>query len=216
MKNIFEACVQTIHFLLKTFGEMDKLKIVKLIYLADKYHLVSSLGIRTITGDNYVAMRHGPVGSMVLNILNRNTEYLEPAQLDFIDKYIRQTTLGKDDYKCVQDDMWYGQLSDSDKNSLIKIGELFKDTDKWDLVELTHKYPEWAQFERELRKDPSISRPIPVVDMFSCLPDDPLGLSPDGVNFFRKLYLGYEDDPLELDYEPLPIPSDLLNDYESA
>ena len=205
MKNIFEACVQTIHFLLKTFGEMDKLKIVKLIYLADKYHLVSST--RTITGDNYVAMRHGPVGSMVLNVLNRNTEYLKPDQLDFIDKYIRQSTLGKDDYKCAADDMRYGQLSESDKDALTKIGGMFKDTDKWDLVELTHKYPEWAQFERDLEKDPSISRPISIVDMFSCLPDDPLGLSPDSVNFWHDFYLGVgEEDPLDPDYKPLPIP----------
>jgi uncharacterized phage-associated protein len=210
MKNIFEACVQTIHFLLKTFGEMDKLKVVKLIYLADKYHLVSSL--RTITGDNYVAMRHGPVGSMGLNVLNRNTEYLEPDQLDFIDKHIRQSTLGKDDYKCAADDMRYGQLSDSDKNAITKIGWMFKNTDKWDLVELTHKYPEWVQFERDLEKDPSISKPIKIADMFSCLHDDPLGLSVDDVTLAYELYFGIgEEDPLDPDYKPLPAP-----DYEPA
>jgi uncharacterized phage-associated protein len=193
MKKIFEASVQTIHFLLKTFGEMDKLKMVKVIYFADKRHLI--FGGRTITGDNYMAMRHGPAGSMVLNVLNRNVEYLELEQLQYIDRYIQQVD-SKNNYKCVDGNVEYDQLSESDKKTLTKIGEKFKSMNEWELVNLTHKYPEWTQFENELKKDPSICKPIPLVDLFSSINNDPLGIPSDIVEDSRRMYLGYEDDPL--------------------
>jgi hypothetical protein len=132
---------------------------------------------------------------MVLNILNRNVEYLEPEQLQYIDHYIQQGN-GKDDYKCAENNMEYDQFSETDKKTLTKIGEKFKLTDKWELVSLTHRYPEWVQFEKELKKDPSICKQIPIVDLFSCIDDDPLGIPSDIVGDSRKMYLGVEDDPL--------------------
>jgi uncharacterized phage-associated protein len=48
--------------------DLDKYKIGKLLFLADKYHLVR-FG-RVITGDHYCAMEHGPAPSRILDILN--------------------------------------------------------------------------------------------------------------------------------------------------
>lgn len=190
----FEACVQAVHYLLRTFGEMDKLKIVKLIYFADKWQLIAAG--RTITNDDYLAMRHGPAGSMVLNVLNRNEEYLEQEQLEFMDRYILQTRIGESGYRFMARDMRYDQFSESDVSALKRIGEKFKSLDKWDIVNLTHKYPEWKQFEDELKEDPSTCRPIPLVDMFSCIDDDPLGIPSDIVEVSKNLYLGYDVAPL--------------------
>lgn len=47
---------------------LEKYMICKLLFLADKYHLVR-YG-RTITGDRYVAMQHGPAPSSALDSLN--------------------------------------------------------------------------------------------------------------------------------------------------
>lgn len=190
----FEASVQAVHYLLKNFGEMDKLKIVKLIYFADKWQLIAAG--RTITNDDYFAMRHGPAGSMTLNVLNRNEEYLEREQLEFMDRYILQAKAGESDCKFTNRDMRYNQFSESDVDALKKIGEKFKSFDKWDIVNLTHKYPEWKQFENELKEDPAACRPIPTVDMFSCIDDDPLGIPSDVVEMSKNLYLGYEIEPL--------------------
>ena len=52
----------------KDLPELTKYKICKLLFLADKYHLVR-YG-RVITGDRYCAIPHGPVPSRILNLLN--------------------------------------------------------------------------------------------------------------------------------------------------
>lgn len=52
----------------KGVPELDKYKICKLLFLADKYHLVK-YG-RPIIGDRYFALPYGPVPSEVLDLLN--------------------------------------------------------------------------------------------------------------------------------------------------
>jgi uncharacterized phage-associated protein len=188
MKKTFEASVQVIYFLLKTFGEIDKLKLVKIIYFADKRHLI--FGGRTITGDTYMAMKYGPVGSMVLNVLDRNVERLESEQLQYIDRYIQQGAR-KYSYKCTENNMVYDQLSESDKKTLTKIGEKFNIMDGQELVKLTHKYPEWSNFEEVLRKEPNTCKQIALVDLFSSIDNDPLEIPPDIIKDSRMMYLGH-------------------------
>lgn len=53
--------IEAIYYILSKLGKMDKLKLLKLVYLADKYHLIY-YG-RTITNDDYYAMKHGPIAS---------------------------------------------------------------------------------------------------------------------------------------------------------
>jgi len=62
----FLACVQ--YFAFKNVEQLDKYKISKLLFLADKYHLVK-YG-RPIIGDRYCAIEHGPVPSQSLDLLN--------------------------------------------------------------------------------------------------------------------------------------------------
>ena len=49
-------------------SKLDKLKAVKLLYLADKYHLLK-YG-RPIINDTYVHLDNGPVPSKALDIIN--------------------------------------------------------------------------------------------------------------------------------------------------
>jgi uncharacterized phage-associated protein len=62
----FLACVQ--YFASKNVPQLDKYKISKLLFLADKDHLVK-YG-RPIIGDRYCAIEHGPIPSRSLNLLN--------------------------------------------------------------------------------------------------------------------------------------------------
>jgi uncharacterized phage-associated protein len=76
-----KAVVQTIYYILQKTGSLEKMKIVKLVYLADKLHLLS-FG-RTITRDNYRAMKNGPVGSTTLDILNEKIDYLKESDIEY-------------------------------------------------------------------------------------------------------------------------------------
>src|SRR5450759_3452798 len=52
----------------KLIEGLDKYKLSKLLFLADKFHLVQYA--RPITGDEYYALPYGPVPSSILNLLN--------------------------------------------------------------------------------------------------------------------------------------------------
>jgi uncharacterized phage-associated protein len=65
----FEKAVAALHYLASSkIKSLDKYKACKLIFLADKDHLVR-FG-RPITGDRINALDYGPVPSNVLNVLN--------------------------------------------------------------------------------------------------------------------------------------------------
>jgi uncharacterized phage-associated protein len=67
--------LQALHYMLRRLGgPTQKLKLIKLSYLADKYHLLH-FG-RTITRDGFKAMKLGPVGSNALNLLSLNEDFL--------------------------------------------------------------------------------------------------------------------------------------------
>jgi uncharacterized phage-associated protein len=57
--------------------DLTKLKAIKLLYLADRYHLFR-YG-RPITGDRYIAMDYGPVPEGAFQLLSRITE---PAEVE--------------------------------------------------------------------------------------------------------------------------------------
>jgi hypothetical protein len=56
-----------VYLVSKSAKGLDKYSACKLLFLADKYHLVR-YG-RTITGDRYFAMQHGPAPTRVLDLL---------------------------------------------------------------------------------------------------------------------------------------------------
>jgi uncharacterized phage-associated protein len=62
---------------------MTKLKLCKLLFFADKEHLVR-YG-RPITGDHYYKLEHGPIPSRGLDLLNRQGS---PADVALLEKYV--------------------------------------------------------------------------------------------------------------------------------
>ena len=62
----------------KQGGQINKMKALKLIFLADRYH-IRKYG-RLITNDVYVAMKHGPVPSTTKDISEYN-DYLDYLSL---------------------------------------------------------------------------------------------------------------------------------------
>lgn len=167
-----KTIVQSIYYLLrKNNGKsLDKIKIIKLMYLADKYHLLK-YG-RTITNDNFYAMPNGPIGSVTLDILNfSNTEAFNIDEGNYTKKYIEK----KGTYAFVAKDVKcdFNRLSKSDKEVLDFIFDNFAKMDKWALVDFTHKYPEWKRYENLFKHNKTLREVIPVENVLSRVPEDP-------------------------------------------
>ncbi|MDD0812968.1 Panacea domain-containing protein [Curvibacter sp. RS43] len=147
---------QAAAFLLyKAGGKLPILKLVKLMYLAER------LSMRrygdTITGDNFVSMPHGPVLSMTLEHIN---DAVPSAREGGWDSWIADRadyTVGlKEDVhlSSPEDDLL--ALSETDLECLQHTWDEFGSWDKYKLRDYTHQggCPEW--------EDPNgSSRPIP-------------------------------------------------------
>lgn len=110
-------------------GKLDRLKLVKLIFLADRLHL-SKYG-RPIVGGSYSAMPHGPVASPFLNALN-------DGSIDGIAVDGPTTVLAK---LPADEDF----LSESDIEVLTAINAEFGAKDAWGLRNMTHELEAWKK-----------------------------------------------------------------------
>jgi uncharacterized phage-associated protein len=145
----------------KSGGRINKMKALKLIYLADRYHL-RKYG-RLITNDSYFAMDYGPVPSGVKDLAEAS-DFLGNDEQLYSGEYIRpvnQYTLES----LIEPD--YSVFSASDVEALTFAWETFGNLDRFKLAELTHEYPEWKKHIQALKSDSRIQ--MNLVDFF----DDP-------------------------------------------
>ena len=121
-------------------GQINKMKALKLIYFADKYHL-RKYG-RLITNDTYYAMANGPVASSVRDIAGLNTR-LDSRVKEYAERYIRPVS--KYTYESIAD-----VDRDVDIEALQFAFETFGHLTQFKLADMTHAYPEWKKHEQEL------------------------------------------------------------------
>lgn len=77
----FDKFIAAVHYMaVRSVPEFDKYKICKMLFLADKYHLVR-YG-RPIIGDRYCPLPHGPVPSHSLDLLNQLIRTEDPSKAD--------------------------------------------------------------------------------------------------------------------------------------
>ncbi len=144
-----------------TNKRIKRLKLVKLLWLADRIHL-NRYG-RMILKDDYYALPHGPVPSKTMdqsklsipNVYNVNGFNLE-AEDDFDLKYFSESDLE------VMEEVW---------NKFGKMTE-FK------LRDYSHLFPEWKRFEDRLKGKKQQSYKIRINDFFEA-PDEKADLKID-------------------------------------
>jgi uncharacterized phage-associated protein len=185
-----KAVVQTIYYILNKTGQLNKLKIVKMVYFADKLHL--QLFGRTITGDTYCAMKNGPVGSTTLDILNENLEYLDEDDIEYSKVYLTRLSTDAKIFKTSRSDAELDILSKTDKKVLDQIIEKFAGMDQYELVEITHRFQEWKQYEEDFNNQTRKHADIKIEELFSQIENDPLGVDPEHLKITKELYLGIE------------------------
>lgn len=130
---------QAAAFLLKeNGGKMNYMKLIKLLYLADREAL--SRWERPITGDAYVSMPKGPVLSRVLDKINSGRN---PSG---VQSYWHQYISSPEGYniKLLKHEPGFDELSKREKELLKIIFEQYKVYDKYQMVDICHEIiPEW-------------------------------------------------------------------------
>jgi len=122
------------HLLIKRGGRMSYMKLLKLLYLAEREGLVK--WGETMSGDKFVSMPHGPVMSSTYDLLqNRDTIWN-----DFINSEANYEVSIKD--SVVEEDL--DELSVAEVKILDSIFEQFGAMDRWEIRDYTHNFcKEW-------------------------------------------------------------------------
>lgn len=123
---------------------------MKLVYLAERENMRRYTA--TMTGDDYVSMQNGPVLSSLLRVMNQENGFRselwdEHARLSKKKdgEYPSNTVVLKDHLDTTK------YLSKSELTILDRIWELYKDKTKWELVDLTHEFPEWDKTTKQTK-----------------------------------------------------------------
>jgi len=150
----YEKATQALNYLAKLGGgQINKMKALKLIWLAERFHL-RKYG-RLILNDEYLAMDFGPVASSTKDIAQLQKDYLSANEYDYACRYI-QSTSGKRDIKSI-DNPDLDVFSDSETEALDEVFKNFGKYNQYKLAEFSHEYPEWKKHESML-KTGNISR----------------------------------------------------------
>ena len=161
------------HLLKFNNGKMNYMKLVKLLYLADRKAL-EHWG-RTITGDSFVSLNHGTILSTILNIIRHD----EMGTIGiYWKKYI---TKNPPTYEVsIISDPGINELCKAEIELLEEIFKEFKDKNQWDMRDYCHQLPEWTdphgsaipiQFEEILKCVGKTPQEISAIDEEICAAD---------------------------------------------
>lgn len=126
-------------FLRQADGRLPHLKLMKLMYLADR-HAMAEMGF-PITFDRVVAMRHGPVLSMTLDLINGDVESRDDGWEAWIgDRAEHEVALRERPVERRELD----ELSAAEIDVLGAVWNKFGQMSKWQLRDYTHDHcSEW-------------------------------------------------------------------------
>ena len=185
--------IQALCFLLNKIPEhqADKLKLVKLLFLADKCHLLR-YG-RTISGDEFWAMKRGIVGSVTKDILgfDENEEnYFPDPEYEYAKKMLQKVGryTYRANYACSAENI--DQLSQTDIEALRLVVEHYGNFSGPELVTLTHRYPEWEQYKELFDSNQTKREKLNTEELLSLLRDDPFAMPDDHIEESRNILSG--------------------------
>jgi uncharacterized phage-associated protein len=132
---------------------MNYMRLLKLLYIAEREILQESG--QSLTGCETIAMKRGPVLEEVYSLI-RGQHHFAPQWGKFF-----QT----ERYDIVMTaDPGNGRLSRFITSKLQDVADRHVNDDEWQLVEVTHQFPEWKN------NDPGVSsKPIPLIDILRAI-----------------------------------------------
>ena len=114
---------------------MEYIKLIKLLYLADRRSLIET-GY-PITGDKLFSLPKGPVLSQTLNLIRRVRHMPQANWPRYITAPVQYRVSST---SCLED----AELSEYECELLDEILDEYGQVQSWDLVRITHDLPEWS------------------------------------------------------------------------
>lgn len=152
--NFDKALQATAYFLRLAGGEMSYLKLLKLLYIAEREYLVEEHEM--ITGDRVSAMKYGPVLNNIYSLIKKKGDRAK-EWAEFI---------AESEYRlALVIDPGSGRLCRAEIDKIADVFRRYGKMDRFLAAEMTHDFPEWANnFDTNSLKK---SFPIPVEDILS-------------------------------------------------
>jgi uncharacterized phage-associated protein len=141
--------------------ELNKLKALKLLFFADRYH-IRKYG-RPVSENAYFAMARGPVASEAKHVAE-DAKRLGPSSRTYARRFIRQKGNTFDYTSVAEVDL--AVLSKTDIEALNFAWGVFGHYSKFQLCQITHHYPEWKRHARTLQRGTQRRVPMDYVDFF--------------------------------------------------
>ena len=183
----------SVNYLLKKCGgSIDLIKLITMVYIADRYHL-RKYG-RPVTESNYYAMPKGPVNSLVYDLC-KESDFLEDFQKEYFASFIKIDKYRLKSKKNIDD----SYLSGTNKEALKYAWALVKDLEKKkiNLIDFTHIFPEWKKHEDKLKDKGLSSIEMDYKDFFDDAAEsdiDKISLERDPFKVIKKEELAYAKD----------------------
>ena len=112
-------------------GSMDYMRLVKLLYLAERESLKRLA--RPLIGDTYYALDQGPIPSRVLDLCKYTSSGPWAGQIERTGLWAVRLRKPPE----------LGPLSNAEIAVLDDVFKAFRDMDQWALSTMTHAFPEW-------------------------------------------------------------------------
>jgi len=163
---------QALNFLARqSGGRINKLKALKLVFFADRFHL-RKYG-RSVTNDRYFAMPYGGVPSGAKDIAEMS-EFLGQPERVYAERFLRPCAADPHAFESIAEpDL--AVFSESDVEALRFAWKVFGRYDGFQLADLTHLYPEWKRHEAAIESGETSRVPMSYDDF---LEDPAEGVEP--------------------------------------
>lgn len=129
------------YFARQSGGRINKMKALKLLFFADRFHL-RKYG-RPITNDEYFAMNFGPVPSGGKDLVE-GSDFRPDVEKAYAGQFLN--AVNRYEFSSVNE-VEALVFSRTDQEALEYVWNQFGQHDEFKLAELTHEYPEWKRHE---------------------------------------------------------------------
>lgn len=166
-----------------TNKSIDKLKMLKLVWVADRLHLRKYW--KPIVWDTYFAMEMWPVASGIKYIFDLDKEAISEENIEYIKKYLKKFS-----YKLIAEkEVDYSLLSDSNIEIIEKAYLEFWNNNSSKLINITHKYPEWKKHEQDVNNWKIV--PMSYLDFFENTPaqDQIFDMNVDDLEITKEIFI---------------------------